>query len=113
MRCTLLLALLAVSGHARADDRDHKTEVAQMAFLAQLAPKVCTDFVTNVEAVAAFMAGAGLNERELLEGYGTATQPVAEAFQASVERDADAACSQVWDRLGDEGLGLLTAISGE
>lgn len=113
MRSIFVMAALAVSLPAWADDRDHRTEVAQMAFLAQLAPKACPDFTTNVEAVAAYMAGSGLNEAELLDAYGAATRPVAEAFKASVDRDADAACSQVWDRLGDDGLGLLTSSTGE
>ena len=94
---------------SRATDQDHKKQVAQTAFLALLAPIKCTDYSTNVEAVAEYMAEAGIDQGELFGAYEPAIRKTTEAFIASVEHNRDAACNQFWRHLGEGGLGLLNA----
>lgn len=92
---------------------DVKTGAVRAVALARLAPLTCPGMGTDEKRVAEFLKGAGLGEKDLADDYQDDVREMAATLVTSVNRDRDAACSQIWDQLGDEGLGLVTDPEGD
>ncbi len=103
---TGVLILASVPGHAAERPRD-PVKAAQAVALARLAPGACDDVVADDHAIRSFMTLAGVSEADLTGRYAEAVGQAVQAFRDSLDRDEDAACSQIARRLGQEGLGLV------
>ena len=101
----ILAALIATS--AGAAERSHSDRVAQIVFLAQAAPKTCTDYKTDDNAVASYMANEKMSQRDFMTGHLGAIKEIAEVFAGSIKRDPVVACDQIWKQIGEPGLGLI------
>jgi hypothetical protein len=103
-----ILLAMAPSAYA-AGHVDAKKTAAQMVFLAELAPQVCSDLQTNRQAVAAYLAHSHVRAEDLTTRYRAALRVAADAFVRSALANSDTACAQIHDHLGSDGLGLVTS----
>ena len=103
------LLLLALPASALAADRDTlRMRAAQVAVLAELAPLTCSGIQANNPAVLAFMAHVKISQRDLSIRYKAAAVAMLKVLKVSTDRDRDAACEQILQRLGEDGLGLVS-----
>ena len=106
-RLLMLAVLLHPCGIAWAEEDDPRAKIAAIAALAEIAPTVCPDVETRAAIVAQWLERSGLTQADLTERYGETAHAIAESFLASAKQDQPAACAQIEQGLGADGLGLL------
>ena len=105
--------LLVLPSSVLAADRDAmRTQAAQIAVLAELAPLTCSGIQADDAAVLAFMGRVKISQRDLSTRYKAATVAMLKTLKASTDNDRDAACVEILQRLGRNGLGLVREDDG-